>query len=890
MKTRSILLACFFLFMVPLISFGQSRPAGPEIVPGQILVQLNPSATINDVVHTNQLFKQQITGLKAMRHISPPMRIWLLEYDEGSFDHQSFISHLRNNRFVRLAQSNHVIENRATLPNDTEINTQWQYVNTGQSGGTAGADLDADLAWDITTGGVTPLGDTIVSCVIDDGIDFNHSDFGSNLWVNHAEIPNNNIDDDNNGYVDDYRGWDADQSNDNVSGGGHGTPVAGIVGAKGNNGNGVSGVNWDVKLMIVQGGGNEAQAIAAYTYPLVMRKRYNQTNGSEGAFVVSTNASWGINQGQPSAAPLWCAMYDTLGKYGVLNCGATANANWDIDVVGDLPTGCASDYLISVTNMTHNDVKETQAGYGLVTVDIGAFGSNTYTPQQGGGYGGFGGTSGATPHVCGTIALMYSAPCPTFITYAKTFPDSAALLIKQYIFDGGDPNASLANITSTGKRLNMRGALDQMLNDCDTSSCAAPFGLSTSNVVDTAASMGWLALGSATDFNLRYREVGSTNWTVIPNATTPYSTSNLSACTNYEFQVSAECGGNDTSGYSPSWTFQTDGCCEAPAGFSVDNAANTTADLSWNAVLAANDYNVRYRPTGTPTWTTVNGITTLSTQLTGLAECTEYEVQVSTTCDTGSTGYTASDYFNTLGCGACQDLSYCASNSVDASEEWIDEVTIGTYTNNSGSDNGYGDYTGAPIDVNQGQTVNFTLTPGYGGQAWDEYFEIFIDYNHDGDFDDADEQAYDASGLNNAAVSGSFTVPATATPGITRLRVVMRYNQSAGNCTVDFDFGEVEDYCLNVMTDSSGSSIGELNGAFVQLYPNPSDQYVTVKVLGVDESTLVIFDATGREVARERLTSSIQTISTGEFENGVYLYRVITDNKTLQDGKLIIQR
>src|SRR5690606_36199811 len=141
------------------------------------------------------------------------------------------------------------------------------------------------------------------------------------------EIPNNGIDDDGNGYVDDFLGWDADAADDDITGGtfggGHGTPVAGIVGAKGNNGIGVTGVNWNVKLMIVVGGGNEAQAIAAYSYPLSLRKLYNQTGGQRGAFVVSTNASWGIDFTQASTAPLWCAMYDTLGAYGILNAGAT---------------------------------------------------------------------------------------------------------------------------------------------------------------------------------------------------------------------------------------------------------------------------------------------------------------------------------------------------------------------------------------------------------------------------------------------------------------------------------------------------------------------------------------------------------------------------------------
>ena len=145
-------------------------------------------------------------------------------------------------------------------------------------GGTVGADIDADSAWAISTGGLTALGDTIVVCVIDGGIDLNHDDLTPNRWINYAEIPNNGIDDDNNGFVDDRLGWNTGAGNDNISGSSHGTAVAGIIGAKGDNGTGVAGVNWDVKLMIVRGGsGVESEVLEAYTYPLNLRKKYDMS-------------------------------------------------------------------------------------------------------------------------------------------------------------------------------------------------------------------------------------------------------------------------------------------------------------------------------------------------------------------------------------------------------------------------------------------------------------------------------------------------------------------------------------------------------------------------------------------------------------------------------------
>lgn len=870
-----------------LTAFGQ-RPEEPEFVPGQLLIMLNEGASVEQALTELSVVNGQTTNIAVNREISGPMRVWLLEFDP-SINAFAMLNRARNIKVLEMVQLNHIIKNRAT-PNDSEFGDQWQYINTGQSGGTPGADIDADLAWDITTGGVTPFGDTIVACVIDDGIDESHQDFGDNRWYNHAEIPGNNIDDDGNGYVDDYSGWDANNNNDDVDGGGHGTPVAGIVGAQGNNGTGVAGVNWDVKLMIVQGGGNEAQAIAAYTYPLVMRQRYNASNGAEGAFVVCTNASWGIDGGQPANAPLWCAMYDTLGKYGILSAGATANNNVDIDAVGDLPTACPSDYLITVTNMNDDDQKVTFAGYGTTTIDIGAFGADTWTTADNNGYGGFGGTSGATPHVCGTIALLYSAPCPSFAALAQTYPDSAALYAKRYIMDGGDPNASLVGITVSENRLNMYGALTELLNDCDTGACLKPFALGTANLIDTEVDLTWAGTAAVTNYTLQYREQGTSTWNTVNNASSPYNLTGLDACTVYEFQVDADCGGTGSSGFSNIMTFQTDGCCEAPSSLMVSNEANTSADIDWSSVLAAQAYDVRYREVGTTTWTTMAGQTGSSLNLTGLTECTEYEVQVATVCDTGVTLYTSSTLFSTKGCGACVDFTYCESNGADASLEWIASVAVNTLSNSSGSDNGYGDYTGMSTDLGLGNTYTIDLAPDFGGQSYDEYFTAYIDFNGDGDFDDANEQIFDAGSASANAVSGQFTIPATAATGITRLRVSMQWNNPAAACDQGFDYGEVEDYCVNIIDASSIEETTAFGG--VSLYPNPANDNLTLHVdrLLTGQAVFTVLDATGREVINQNVAAQKTVINVNALAPGVYVFQLLDENGNSHAGQLMIAR
>ena len=203
-----------------------------NFVQGEVIVQLKPSTNLPAWLRQHTTFGDEITQLTLKKELlSQPMQIVSLTYDFTTINEYEFLEYIRKDEQVEIAQFNHFLKLRSTTPNDPFFDQQWQYINTGQSGGTPGADYDIDLAWDLTTGGVTATGDTIVVCVIDDGFQFSHNDFGDNIWVNKFEIPNNEIDDDNNGFIDDFQGWNTGSDSDNIGvGGSHGTPVAGIVG------------------------------------------------------------------------------------------------------------------------------------------------------------------------------------------------------------------------------------------------------------------------------------------------------------------------------------------------------------------------------------------------------------------------------------------------------------------------------------------------------------------------------------------------------------------------------------------------------------------------------------------------------------------------------------
>lgn len=855
-------------------------------VPGELLVQF--SAKAHPEMVTAKYARADMSRLFLGKCISRPMGIYKVHFNPESIADTDLLRLFRNDPEVLNAQFNHYISKRETVPNDPSFGSQWHHVNDGSSG-TADADIDSDLAWDITTGGLTAAGDTIVACVIEGG-NLNHVDLIDNAWFNHHEIPGNGIDDDNNGYIDDYRGWNVSSDDDEgLYNNDHGTSVLGMIGASGNNETGVSGINWNIKLMVVGGenANDEASVVEAYTYPLIQRRLYDATGGEQGAFVVVTNASWGIDNGNPADVPVWAALYDTLGAAGILNCGATTNSNTDVDQYGDIPTAVPSDYMISVTATNNNDLR-TYSGYGQETIDLAAPGTQVRTTSGQAGYGSKTGTSFASPLTAGVVALLYSAPCNGLAALAHSDPQLAADFVRNALLEGVDPVPNLATETVTGGRLNAFNSLMIIQDACESGLCIDPFSLSYQVTADTVYTFAWGA-SAGNAVTLRFRLLGDSVWTTIPDISTGgFTIDTLQHCALYEFSVAGSCSGiPDDSQFLSPVTVATAGCCVAPADLVLTAQSDSSLSVAWTPGLDIGNYTVAIQAEGDSEWITVGSSTNGQFTVSGLDSCTVYQVAVQPACsDSVDPAYIE---VKTTGCGYCIDTEYCATGGESSWYEYIDKIQIGDFDHVSGNDGGYALFEDAGLELMKEVEYPLTFTPGFGSfGSYSEYFTAWIDLNRNGVFEES-EIVYESSVGSTQAVTGTIEIPDTVATGSTRMRVAMKavgFGSDQPPVCGTYTYGETEDYCLSIVEEISGVRDVE-NHSELRIYPNPGKNSFTLigpADRSLDAGEISLYDLSGKRVYHKRLSTGSQTFYFSGAP-GLYLLKVMD-----ADGRMVAMK
>ncbi len=384
---------------------------------------------------------------------------------------------------VLYAEPNYIWR-KTRLPNDARFPEMWGLKNTGQVGfndyteqsasGTPGADIDAELAWDITTGSRS-----VVVGVLDGGADINHPDLKDNIWVNPGEVPNNNLDDDGNGFIDDVNGWDFHHNDktifDNEDGDDHATHVSGTIGATGNNGVGVTGVNWQVSIMELKvlgpDGGSTTKIINGYNYVRMMRER--------GVNIRVLNNSYG-GGGKSQAA---FEAINALNGAGILFVAAAGNESVDNFGSPHYPSGYDLPNVLGVAATDRFEQIAKFSNFGARLVSMGAPGRGVLSTIPNGDYQFFSGTSMASPHVAGAAALVLAIN-----------PSIAVQNLRGVLAYSGEVTPSLQGKTTTGRRLNAHNSIQSALEN-DTTPPAGISDLRATGQNGRGITFAWTAPG-----------------------------------------------------------------------------------------------------------------------------------------------------------------------------------------------------------------------------------------------------------------------------------------------------------------------------------------------------------------------------------------------------------
>lgn len=460
----------------------------------------------------------------------------------------------------------------------------------------------------------------------------------------------------------------------------------------------------------------------------------------------------------------------------------------------------------------------------------------------------------------GTTFTTLLAATPNDGTQAVTIPNTAGttnrIMIKgtnHIFFDVSNTNFTITSGTT------------------DTVAPTAPT-LAASGTTQTTTNLSW---SGATD-NVAVTGYDVYRGTTLLGSTsaTTYAVTGLTASTAYTFTVKAKDAAGNISVASNTVNVttlapSTDTTAPTAPTLTASGTTQTTTNLSWTGAtdnVGVTGYNVYQGAT-------LLGSTTTATTyaVTGLAASTSYSFTVKAKDAAGNLSVASNTATITT---LSSSVTYCTSQGNSTADEKIGKVVFGTINNTSTGTAGYENFTSLSTNVTRGTAYTITITPSWTSTKYKEGYAVWIDYNRDGDFLDTGEKVWTKAASTTTPVSGTFTIPSTATLGTTRMRVQMKYNAVPTSCE-SFSYGQVEDYTVNIVSTARDES---LNDAFTfNLFPNPvKGDLLNISNLGSENATYSIYNMMGVELGKGLIEN--ESIQVGNLASGTYIL-VVTNEK-----------
>ena len=470
-----------------------------------------------------------------------------------------------------------------------------------------------------------------------------------------------------------------------------------------------------------------------------------------------------------------------------------------------------------------------------------------------------------------TFPVTLLAATPNDGTQAVTIPNTAGTLNRIMV---KGTNHIFFDVSNTNFTITA--------GSTDVVAPSAPTTLAASGTTQTTSNLSWTA---STD------NVAVTGYDVYQGATlkanvtgTTYAVTGLTASTAYTFSVKAKDAAGNISVASNVVNVTTlapvadTTAPTAPTTLAASGTTTTTTNLSWTAStdnVGVTGYDVYQGATLKAT------VATTTYSVTGLTAATAYTFSVKAIDAAGNISATSNVVNVTT---ATTALVYCTSQGNSVADEKIGKVQLGTIINTSTGGTGYTDFTAISTNLTLGTANTITITPAWTSTVYSEGYSVWIDYNKDGDFIDAGEQVWTKATSKTTPASGSFTIPATATLGATRMRVSMKYNGIPTACEA-FSYGQVEDYTVNILSAAKESETSRNSFSEIKLYPNPTSSVINVTSVS-DNATFKVYNLLGQTVINGKLSNG--SINVSSINTGNYILE-ITDKETTTVKRFIKQ-